>query len=258
MAVAKTQRPVGPDLRAKSRPMRRNGVTTYETILSTAGEVLAEVGFERLTTNLVCERAGLTPPALYRYFPNKYALLSELARRLMAAQDEAVFAWLDAGLDEASNVEEAARNNLQLRKRLLAVTRDFPGGAWILRAIRAIPALQEVRLARGGARPPDRKPPRSVPGGEREAPAHGHAAVRTHDLCGRRDDGGRSRPRRGPGRRGAGLDGDALLPGLGRPTLSLGAAKGDCHGRGRISKIDFAILKIRDGGASCWPATPID
>lgn len=153
MGSAKTQRRTaaakrpGPDLRAKSRPSRRNGVTTYETILATAGEVLAEVGFERLTTNLVCERAGLTPPALYRYFPNKYALLSELARRLMAAQDEAVFAWLDAGLDEASSVEEAVRNNLELRKRLLAVTRDFPGGAWILRAIRAIPALQEVRAA---------------------------------------------------------------------------------------------------------------
>ena len=30
-----------------------------------------EVGIERLSTNLVCERAGLTPPALYRYYPNK-------------------------------------------------------------------------------------------------------------------------------------------------------------------------------------------
>ena len=44
---------------------------------------VSDVGIERLSTNLVCERAGLTPPALYRYFPNKYALLSELGQRLM-------------------------------------------------------------------------------------------------------------------------------------------------------------------------------
>ena len=52
-----------PSLDAKSLPSRPRGKNTYEVVLATAGEVLAEVGFERLTTNLVCERAGLTPPA---------------------------------------------------------------------------------------------------------------------------------------------------------------------------------------------------
>ena len=50
---------------------------------------LADVGIERLFTNLVCERGGLTPPALYR-FPNEYALPSELGRRLMERQNERV------------------------------------------------------------------------------------------------------------------------------------------------------------------------
>ncbi|MBV8684596.1 MAG: TetR family transcriptional regulator, partial [Caulobacteraceae bacterium] len=52
-----------PSLDAKSLPSRRRGKDTFESILATAGVLLAEVGFERLTTNLVCERAGLTPPA---------------------------------------------------------------------------------------------------------------------------------------------------------------------------------------------------
>ena len=118
-----------PSLDAKSLPSRPRGKNTYEVVLATAGEVLAEVGFERLTTNLVCERAGLTPPALYRYFPNKYALVSELARRLMEAQDEAVFQWLDEGGAISSSLEEAVEKNLRLQKRQIEITRGQPGGA---------------------------------------------------------------------------------------------------------------------------------
>jgi AcrR family transcriptional regulator len=126
-----------PSLDTKSRPSRRRGKDTFEVILTTAGELLAEVGFERLTTNLVCERAGLTPPALYRYFPNKYALLKELAHRLMDAQDRVVLAWLDAGGTEASSIEESVAKNRDLQKRINAITRAFPGGDWILRALRS-------------------------------------------------------------------------------------------------------------------------
>lgn len=136
-----------PSLDAKSLPTRPRGKNTYEVVLATAGQLLAEVGFEKLTTNLVCERAGLTPPALYRYFPNKYALISELARRLMEAQDEAVFAWMDEGGASAGGLEEAVEKNLRLQKQVIAITRSHPGGLWILRAIRAVPVLQEVRTA---------------------------------------------------------------------------------------------------------------
>lgn len=141
-AMAKTE---GPSLDTKSRPSRRRGKDTFEVILTTAGELLAEVGFERLTTNLVCERAGLTPPALYRYFPNKYALLKELAHRLMDAQDKVVLAWLEDGGTRASSLEESVARNRDLQKQINAITRGFPGGDWILRALRALPMLQEVR-----------------------------------------------------------------------------------------------------------------
>jgi AcrR family transcriptional regulator len=135
-----------PQLDWKSIPSRRNGKDTIEIILATAGELLAETGFERLTTNLVCERAGMTPPALYRYFPNKYALLAELARRLMDAQDEVFFAWVKTGGPLSDTLEQAVQRTASLRKKLITVTREHPGGLWILRAIRAIPALQEVRI----------------------------------------------------------------------------------------------------------------
>src|SRR6185436_13400848 len=83
----------GPDLRPKVIPRQGRAHETYERILGVAAELLGEVGVERLSTNLVCERAGLTPPALYRYFPNKYALLHELGERLMAVQNRLLEDW---------------------------------------------------------------------------------------------------------------------------------------------------------------------
>ncbi len=147
MARNTATKAASPSLDTKSRPSRRRGLDTFEIILTTAGELLAEVGFERLTTNLVCQRAGLTPPALYRYFPNKYALLKELAHRLMDAQDKAVLAWIEAGGTQSSTLEESVAKNRDLQKQINAITRAFPGGDWILRALRALPVLQEVQTA---------------------------------------------------------------------------------------------------------------
>jgi AcrR family transcriptional regulator len=134
-------------LGTKLKPSQSRARNTFETVLSTAGELLAEVGFERLTTNLVCERAGLTPPALYRYFPNKYAILSELAQRLMEAQDEAVLAWMQSGGLEADSLEEAVAKNRRMQEQVNEITRQMPGGIWIMRALRAIPLLRDIRIA---------------------------------------------------------------------------------------------------------------
>ena len=46
-----------------------------------AAVLLDEVGAERFNTNLLAERAGLGVRAIYRYFPNKLAILVALAER---------------------------------------------------------------------------------------------------------------------------------------------------------------------------------
>lgn len=134
-------------LNARTTPSQTRARNTFEAVLSTAGDLLGEVGFERLSTNLVCERAGITPPALYRYFPNKYAILSELARRLMAAQDEAVFAWVENGGLQAGSLEAAVEKNRRLQQQVNEITRQIPGGIWIMRALRAVPLLRDIRIA---------------------------------------------------------------------------------------------------------------
>ncbi|WP_426400829.1 TetR/AcrR family transcriptional regulator (plasmid) [Ralstonia sp. R-29] len=143
-AAASTRRET-PSLSAKMQPAQQRAAETYERILEVTAQTLADVGIERLSTNLVCERAGLTPPALYRYFPNKYALLCELGQRLMQQQNERVSKWI--GPDVFGG--EVAHLELALEGLILdtyEVTEQTVGGVWIMRALRAVPALQEVRL----------------------------------------------------------------------------------------------------------------
>jgi AcrR family transcriptional regulator len=133
-------------LEPKKQPAQKRAVETYERILQVTAEVLAEVGVERLSTNLVCKQAGLTPPALYRYFPNKYALLHELGARLMRAQNELVERWLtpEVLLDPVDTLHPAM---VGLFLDTYRVTTETTAGLWITRALRAVPLLNEVRIA---------------------------------------------------------------------------------------------------------------
>src|ERR1700733_1420502 len=75
---------------------------TYEKLVAAAGELLGEIGFERLTTNAICGRVGMTPPAFYRYFDDKYEIIEVLARRLLKKQHDAYAVWLMKGDSWAS------------------------------------------------------------------------------------------------------------------------------------------------------------
>ena len=55
----------------RAQPKQERAQATYERLLDVAGALLGEVGLDRISTNMICARAGLTPPALYRYFNNK-------------------------------------------------------------------------------------------------------------------------------------------------------------------------------------------
>lgn len=133
-------------LATKHRPVQARGQDTFELILDVAGELLREIGFEQLTTNLICQRAGLTPPALYRYFPNKYAVLKELGDRLMRAQDDEVLIWVGEGGLAGATFEERLAKSISIQERMVAIHREFPGGIAIGRALRAVPLLNDLRI----------------------------------------------------------------------------------------------------------------
>jgi len=128
----------------KRMPTQARALETIERILEAAALTLREVGVERLSTNLVCERAGLSPPALYRWFPNKYALLAELGLRLMLAQNEPLQRWATPATMRLPRAAFEA-GLLQLFLDTLAITRGTTAGEWITRSLRAVPALAPVR-----------------------------------------------------------------------------------------------------------------
>lgn len=145
-AMTTSRKKPQPSLVAKKQPAQQRATETYERILEVTAHTLADVGIERLSTNLVCERAGLTPPALYRYFPNKYALLSELGQRLMQAQNARVDRHMTLEVF-AGGLEALERAMEGLILDTYEATVQTVGGVWIMRALRAVPALQQVRLA---------------------------------------------------------------------------------------------------------------
>ncbi|HET9448868.1 MAG TPA: TetR/AcrR family transcriptional regulator [Steroidobacteraceae bacterium] len=117
---------------------------TRELLLDVAAKLLGEVGIERISTNMICARAGVTPPALYRYFRDKYAVLEALGLRLMERQNEVLTAWLDRHVPEgltaiADHVEDLLRDTAK-------VTASEPGAIWTLRALRAVPQLAHIRI----------------------------------------------------------------------------------------------------------------
>ena len=132
-------------IQAKKLPAQQRATETYERILTVTAETLADVGIERLSTNLICERAGLTPPALYRYFPNKYALLGVLGERLLTRQNDLIGLWItpDMLLGPPENVERALASLILETYR---VTHEMVGGMWILKSLRAVPLLEHIRL----------------------------------------------------------------------------------------------------------------
>jgi AcrR family transcriptional regulator len=134
-----------PQRSARRPPRQERAVQTYERLLDVAGELLAETGIERISTNQICARAGMTPPALYRYFRDKYAVLEALGRRLMDRQNAALFAWLDRYAPQGLEALGAAVE--ELLRATADVTAREPGAIWTLRALRAVPQLAHVRIA---------------------------------------------------------------------------------------------------------------
>ena len=133
------------ELGRKKEPTQSRGVETCERILDAAANLLGEVGIERLSTNLVCERAGLTPPALYRYYPNKYAILAELGMRLMMSQNDLLERWAVPATMKLP-AAKFAQSVCQLFLDTLVLTRQATAGEWITRSLRAVPALAPVRI----------------------------------------------------------------------------------------------------------------
>ncbi|MEY2883152.1 MAG: hypothetical protein RL490_876 [Pseudomonadota bacterium] len=69
-------------------PVQARSRALVDAILEAAAQILERDGQARFTTNAVAARAGVSVGSLYRYFPNKTAILLALARDARAATEQ--------------------------------------------------------------------------------------------------------------------------------------------------------------------------
>ena len=83
--------------KAGKTPRQARAKASVEAILEAAAQLLESGGEAGFNTNAVAERAGVSIGTLYRYFPDKRAILAALAAREMSAANAAVAEALAGG-----------------------------------------------------------------------------------------------------------------------------------------------------------------
>ncbi len=65
----------------RTEPTQRRSTQRLDALLDAAAEIVDQTGFQRLTTQMVAERAGASIGTVYRYFPDRVAVLHALRER---------------------------------------------------------------------------------------------------------------------------------------------------------------------------------
>jgi AcrR family transcriptional regulator len=105
---------------ARSKPKRREATTAPRrapssvegesivgAIVDAARELIAIEGLDRVTTNRIADRAGVSVGSLYQYFPNKESIVVAVARLLDERATDAIVAALGDALEDDGDAIEA-------------------------------------------------------------------------------------------------------------------------------------------------------
>jgi AcrR family transcriptional regulator len=81
--TSKNEEPEAKRFRGRGRPRCEQ---SHKRILDAALECLEQFGFTNATTDVIAERAGASKATIYRWWPNKAALLAEALREAVAQE----------------------------------------------------------------------------------------------------------------------------------------------------------------------------
>ncbi|HUN76531.1 MAG TPA: TetR/AcrR family transcriptional regulator [Steroidobacteraceae bacterium] len=142
-ASSLTMKGAPPGLAGRHEPLQERSKESVDRILATTATLLDEVGIDGFNTNLLAERAGVRIRTVYRYFPNKYAVIVALTKRLAIQWDEMMGDYYRRMADPESEWREVIRSsNFQWLER----ARTVPGALSVLQAINATPELQQLHF----------------------------------------------------------------------------------------------------------------
>jgi AcrR family transcriptional regulator len=113
----------------------------FEALIDATAQLLPELGYARLTTNAIAERAGASIGSLYEYFPGKDALIALVVERMI----ERVMARLSTELDAilASRREDSV--DLWIERIYLVIADERALIAALLREVPYTRQLEPVR-----------------------------------------------------------------------------------------------------------------
>lgn len=124
--------------RQRRTPRQARSESTIDAILDATFQLLEADGIDRLTTNRIAERAGVSIGTLYQYFANKEAILDALADREMGDLADGVV----AALSDPAEMPPQER----IARVVRAITSTYGGRRQVHRLV------MEHSLARGGGR----------------------------------------------------------------------------------------------------------
>lgn len=162
-------------MRVEEAPVRRRPRNRRQLVLDAAGPVFSERGYHGASMEEVAAKVGITAAALYRHFPNKYALFVECANlmvdRLLGVLDElpdqaalpemlpalarvtlehrasgGVYRWEARFLDVEERRELRAKFATLVDAVTRALERDLGGPRARLRASAALGAIGSITL----------------------------------------------------------------------------------------------------------------
>jgi AcrR family transcriptional regulator len=131
----------GSDLSPRVQPVQQRAKDTVDLILDNAASLLQEVGVDAFNTNLLAERAGVAVRSVYRYYPNKLAVIVALAER-QAMEWQEIFSQLL--IPFADPEEEPFEAWDAVLDAYASYIEGKDGRSAIHRAMQALPQLAEI------------------------------------------------------------------------------------------------------------------
>ena len=126
------------DVEQRRLPVQGRSRERVNTILNCTIELIKEVGVQGLKTSEIARQAGISLPSLYRYFPNKTAIIKALAEQHIQKLEGLLQTFLtDFDLDEGFD---------HLIDVYAQFYRSEPGYKEIWSGVESMPELQELDL----------------------------------------------------------------------------------------------------------------
>ena len=126
----------------RALPVQKRARETVLRILECAAALVDEVGIEGFNTNLLAKRAGVRVRTIYRYYPSKLAILTELVFRLNETLNDEYGGPMSLLADPRADWR-ALQDMIFVR--LIDFAREVPGARLILVAAEGYPELLELQ-----------------------------------------------------------------------------------------------------------------